>query len=62
VIDIPKRRHKNIRYIEQIVHVAGYEGDLRQIAVTGLGRDKPTLLLTNDRDETARQIIADFHG
>jgi hypothetical protein len=33
---------------------------LRQIAVTGLGRDKPTLLLTNNRDETARQIMARY--
>jgi hypothetical protein len=60
VIDIPKRRHQNIRYLEQAVRVAGYEGDLRQIAVQGLGRDKPTLLLTNNRDETARQIMTRY--
>jgi hypothetical protein len=40
--------------------VTDYEGDLRPIAVTGLGRDKPTLLLTNHRDETARQIMTRF--
>jgi hypothetical protein len=57
VIDIPKRRHQNIQYLEQTARVVGYEGDLRQIAVKGLGRDKPTLLLTNNRDETARQIM-----
>jgi hypothetical protein len=57
VIDTPKRRHQHIRYLEEAVRVAGYEGDLRQIAVKGLGRDKPTLLLTNNRDETARQIM-----
>jgi hypothetical protein len=60
VLDIPKRRHRNIRYIEQIVRVADYRGDLRQIAVAGLGRDKPTLLLTNNRDETARQIMTRY--
>jgi hypothetical protein len=60
VIDTPKRRHQNIRYFEQIIRVADYEGDLRQIAVTGLGRDKPTLLLTNNRDETARQIMTRY--
>ena len=26
VIDTPKRRHRNIRYIEQTIHVADYEG------------------------------------
>ena len=29
----------------------------RQLAVTGLGRDQPTLLLTNQRDLTAKQLI-----
>ena len=60
VIDIPKRRHQNIRYLEQFIRVADYEGELRQIAVTGLGRDKPTLLLTNNRKETARQIMTRY--
>ncbi|MCA1696545.1 MAG: hypothetical protein LC749_18485, partial [Actinobacteria bacterium] len=60
VIDTPKRRHQNIRYLEQLIRVADYEGDLRQIAVTGLGRDKPTLLLTNNRDETARQVMTRY--
>ena len=30
------------------------------MAVTGLGRDKPTLLLTNNHDETARQIMTRY--
>jgi hypothetical protein len=60
VIDTPKRRHQNIRYLEQFIRVAEYEGELRQIAVTGLGRDKPTLLLTNNREETARQIMTRY--
>ena len=41
VIDTPKRRHQNIRYLEQTIRVADYEGELRQIAVTGLGRTGP---------------------
>lgn len=60
VIDTPKRRHQNIRYLEQFIRVADYEGELRQIAITGLGRDKPTLLLTNNREETARQIMTRY--
>src|SRR3954454_22842994 len=38
VIDIPKRRQKRIRYLEQPVRLRDYEGAVRQIAVTGLGR------------------------
>jgi hypothetical protein len=60
VINTPKRRYQNIRYLEQIIRVAGYEGELRQIAATGLGRDKPTLFLTNDFKETVRQTITRY--
>jgi hypothetical protein len=60
VIRTPKRRHPNIQYLEQFIHVADYDGELRQIAVIGLGRDKPTLLLTNNYDETARQIMTRY--
>ena len=37
VIDIPKRRQKRIRYLEQAVSLTDYAGEVRQIAVTGLG-------------------------
>jgi hypothetical protein len=62
VIDNPKRRHRNVRYLEQAIRVPGYRGELRQIAATGLGRDKPTLFLTNNFDETARRIITRYTG
>ena len=57
VIDIPKRRHQAIRYFEERVHLRGYDGEIRQIAVTGLGRDQPTLFLSNNFPETARDLI-----
>ena len=43
VIDIPKRRHKNIRYWEETVGVRGYPAPLRQLAVVGLGREEAAL-------------------
>jgi len=57
VIDIPKRRHQTIRYVEEHVHLRGYDGEIRQVAVTGLGRDQPTLFLSNNFTETARDLI-----
>ena len=62
VIDNPKRRHQNVRYLEQIIRVPDYRGELRQIAATGLGRDKPTLFLSNNFERTARQIITRYTG
>ena len=57
MIDTPKRSHTHIRYLEETVRLRGYEGPIRQFAVTGLGRDRPTLFLSNDFEETPRESI-----
>lgn len=57
VIDIPKRRHQSIRYFEEHVRLDDYQDPIRQIAVTGFGREQPTLFLTNHDEETARELI-----
>jgi hypothetical protein len=62
VIDIPKRCHTYIRYIDEFVRLRGYEGPIRQIAVTGLGRDRPTLLISNHFEETPRELIIRYAG
>jgi hypothetical protein len=60
VIDIPKRRQKRIRYLEQSVSLPEYDGSARQIAVTGLGREQPTLFLTNNGEATPRDMIMKY--
>jgi hypothetical protein len=60
VIDIPKRRQKRIRYLDQPVQLRGYAGTLRQIAVTGLGREGPTLFLTNHPEARPRELIMNY--
>lgn len=42
---------------EEEVHVTGCTTPLRQIAVRGLGHDKPTLILTNDRVKKPAQLV-----
>jgi hypothetical protein len=60
VIDIPKRRHQHIRYLDERVHLNDYDGEARQIAVQGLGREHPTLFLSNNFDVTPRQLITNY--
>jgi hypothetical protein len=60
VIDIPKRRQKQVRYLEEIVTLPDYQGSVRQIAVTGLGREHPTLFLTNHFEVRPRQLIINY--
>jgi hypothetical protein len=60
VIDIPKRRHQQIRYLDERVRLDDYAGEARQIAVQGLGRENPTLFLANNFDVTPRQLITNY--
>jgi hypothetical protein len=62
VIDTPKRCHQRIRYLAEKVRLRGYEGPIRQVAVTGLGREDPTLFLSNDFEETPRDLIIRYAG
>ena len=60
VIDIPKRRQKQIRYLDESMSLGDYEGMVRQIAVTGLGREQPTLFLTNNFEVRPRDVITNY--
>jgi hypothetical protein len=42
--------------------VRGCEVALRQLAVRGLGRDQPTLLITNDRERAAKELLLRYRG
>lgn len=50
---------REIRYVDEETQPGGYPGKLRQVIVTGLGREEPTFFLTNNRPEknTAREVI-----
>ena len=60
VIDIPKRRHKRIRYVDEQITLRDYEGDIRQIAVKGLGRENPTLFLSNNLEISPRDLVMNY--
>jgi hypothetical protein len=59
-IDIPKRRNKRIHYLDESIQLDEYEGTLRQIVVTGLGREQPTLFLTNHANVSPRDMIMNY--
>jgi transposase len=57
-----KGKRRQIQYVDERVRLDGYDGDLRQLIVTGLGHESPTFLLTNDlpRPRTARETIQTY--
>jgi transposase len=57
-----KGKRRQVRYVDESVHLDGYQGSVRQLIVQGLGHEQPTFFLTNDRPEvqTAREVIQTY--
>jgi hypothetical protein len=57
-----KGKRRQVRYVEEWVHLDGYLGTVRQLIVTGLGHESPTFFLTNDQPQpqTAREVIQTY--
>jgi hypothetical protein len=45
---------------DKAVTLTSYPGTVRQLVVTGLGRDQPTVIITNERQATMRDLIGRY--
>ncbi len=57
-LDIPTRKYQTPRVYEQPVRLAGR--DFRQLFIQDLGHGEPTLLLTNQRQVSAKALITRY--
>jgi transposase len=53
-------RYRRPQIHEEIVRLKGIEAPLRQIAIRNIGRDEPTLLITNDLTTAAKDLFARY--
>ncbi len=49
--------YRKPQVIDEEAHISGYPATVRQLVVRGLGRDTATVIITNDRRSSAKQII-----
>lgn len=59
-LDVPHRKYKTPRFHESRIQLKGYDGHLRQIAAMDLGRELPTLLLTNDMRSSPKDRLTRY--
>jgi hypothetical protein len=59
-LDVPHRKFKTPRVVDQRENLSGYSGKLRQLLIRDLGHEEPTILLTNDLTSSLRQIITRY--
>ena len=57
-LDIPHRKYRNPRFYEQ--KARPLERTYRQLFITDLGHDEPTILLTNDARATVKNLITRY--
>jgi hypothetical protein len=56
-LDVPHRMYQNPKVVDQQVSLRDYDGPIRQMLITDLGHEEPTVLLTNDlRTSAAKRI------
>jgi len=57
-LDIPTRKYRTPRVFEQTVRLHGHA--FRQLYIQDLGHEEPTVLLTNQREASAKQLITRY--
>ena len=59
-LDIKDREYRTPRVLDERIRIQDYPGEIRQIAAMDLGREAPTLLLTNDRKHAAATLLTRY--
>jgi len=54
------RTYRHPRVLDRQITLSGYDGPLRQLTVTDLGHDEPTLMLTNQLTRPAAKLIGRY--
>jgi hypothetical protein len=54
------RAYKTPRVLDRRVKLTGYDGPIRQLTITELGHEEPTLLLTNQLTRSASHLIGRY--
>jgi transposase-like protein len=59
-LDRPGPHNKPRVHEDKAVRLTSYPGTVRQLVVTGLGRDQPTVIITNEEQATLRNLITQY--
>jgi transposase len=59
-LDVPHRMYQSPSILDRRIQLPDYQGPIRQIFITNLGHEEPTILLTNDLKSSAAQRITRY--
>ena len=58
-VDRIGNKGRTLKINDSTIYLKGYEGEIRQLAITGHGKIKPALIITNDMELKAEEIVLD---
>jgi hypothetical protein len=59
-VECAGNKHRTLRVYDEMVFLKGYDKEIRQITITGNGKIKPAIIITNDTDLQVEQIIRKY--
>lgn len=59
-VECAGNKHRTLRVYDEMIFLAGYDQDIRQITITGTGKIKPAVIITNDTDLPVEQIVRKY--
>jgi hypothetical protein len=59
-VECAGNKHRTLRVYNEQVYLKGYEKDIRQITITGNGKIKPAVIITNDFDLSIEKVIRKY--
>ena len=59
-VECARNKHRTLHVYDEMVFLKGYDKDIRQITITGNGKIKPAIIITNDHDLPIEKIIRKY--
>lgn len=59
-VECAGNKQRMLKVFDEMVFIKGYDKDIRQIIITGNGKIKPAIIITNDTDLHVEQIIRKY--
>ncbi|MCX6235793.1 MAG: transposase [Bacteroidetes bacterium] len=59
-VECAGNKHRTLRVFDEEVFLKGYDNTIRQITITGNGKIKPAIIITNDFDMAVEKIIRKY--
>ncbi|MCP4160873.1 MAG: transposase [Deltaproteobacteria bacterium] len=59
-VEMAGNKKRSLKVLDEQVYLKGYDGVIRQICITGHGKIKPAIIITNDFDLPVEQIVRKY--